>query len=99
MERQTVWTGAVVPVAGGPGRDRGAPAGRRVRLPARRDDRAASRGRAMGRCGRSLARQELVTAQRARPLLTYARPYLAVQVRANVSLVGFPGQDRRSRPV
>ena len=46
---------AVVPVAGGPGRDGGAPDGRGDGLVPLRDDGAASRGRAVGRCGRSLA--------------------------------------------
>ena len=46
---------AVVPVAGRPGRDRGTPDGRRAGRAARRDDGAAGRGRAVGRCGRSLA--------------------------------------------
>jgi LuxR family transcriptional regulator, maltose regulon positive regulatory protein len=36
---------------------------------------------AMHRGDATAARHELVTAQRARPLLTYARPYLAVQAR------------------
>ena len=46
---------AVVPVAGGPGRDRGIPDGRGAGLALLRAHRAAGRGRAMGRCGRSLA--------------------------------------------
>ncbi len=45
---------AVAGVAGGPGRDRGTPDGRRVGLASRRADGAAGRRRAMGRCGRPL---------------------------------------------
>jgi LuxR family transcriptional regulator, maltose regulon positive regulatory protein len=40
---------------------------------------------AMHRGNATAARHELVTAQRARPLLTYARPYLAVQ--AQIELI------------
>src|SRR5580704_3314236 len=45
---------AVAGVAGGAGRDRGTPDGRRVGLASRRADGAAGRRRAMGRCGRPL---------------------------------------------
>ena len=42
-------------VAGGPGRDRGTPDGRGAGRAVLRADGAAGRGRAVGRCGRSLA--------------------------------------------
>jgi LuxR family maltose regulon positive regulatory protein len=42
---------------------------------------------AMHRGDSAAARQELVTAQRVRPLLTYARPYLAIQARIELTRV------------